>query len=207
MKFRFKAVAAAKPRAPSHGPRRPRGFFARLLRARRGSVVVEFAMAIPVLIVIALGGTEIARYTLLHQKLARTAVTMADLVSQAETLSQSDLTQLFASVGPVMDPFTMGTRGVVIVSEISASDGNPPRIDWQRTGGGTLAGETSKLGSESAYANLPSGFVVRDGESVIVAEVYYDYSPLFSDGLLGNQVLYHRAMFRPRFGSLAALSP
>ncbi len=195
------------PVLPARKAQRLRGLLARLRRACGGSIAAEFAMAMPVMILIALGGSEIARYALLSQKLARTAVTMADLVSQAETLTESDVTQLFAAVTPVMEPFTAGSNEVVIVSSIAATGGNPPKIGWQRMGGGTLTGETSKFGSEGADADLPSGFVVRDGESVIVAEVYYDYAPLFTAGIVGEQVLYHRAMFRPRFGSLAALSP
>lgn len=202
MAFPFESFPVLPRRA-----RPARGLLARLRRACRGSVAAEFAMAMPVMILIALGGTEIARYVLLSQKLARTAVTMADLVSQAETLTESDVTQLFAAVTPVMEPFTVGSNEVVIVSSIAATGGNPPTVAWQRTGGGTLSGEASKFGSEGAAATLPSGFVVRDGESVIVAEVYYDYAPMFTAGVVGEQMLYHRAMFRPRFGSLAALSP
>lgn len=187
--------------------RRRGGLFRRLLKAQRGAAVAEFAIAVPILMLIMLGGTEIARFVLLHQKLARAAVTMADLVSQAETISEGELSQLFAAVDPVMQPFGMGARGTVIVSSVTASGGNPARISWQRIGGGGLAGVGSELGTEGATANLPPGFVVRDGETTLVAEAYYNFSPLFTAGLVDAGTLYHRAMFRPRFGSLAAVTP
>lgn len=188
-------------------PRRLRRAAARLLRSCRGSVAAEFAMAMPIIIMIALGGVEIARYVLLHQKLARTAVTMADLVSQAEELSESELTQLYSAVTHVMEPFDVGARGVVILSSISAGGGSPARVAWQRSGGGGLAGQSSRFGGEAGDAALPDGFVVRDGESVVTAEVFYDYAPLFTAGLVSTGTLYHRAMFRPRFGALAAIDP
>lgn len=178
-----------------------------LLGARQGSVAAEFAMALPILMLIALSGAEIARYVALHQKLARAAVTMADLVAQAEEISEGEVSQLFAAVDPVMTPFVMGERGLVIISSVTASDGNPPRISWQRTGGGSLGGASSEFGTEGASAALPDGFIVRDGETAIVAEAYYSYAPIFTGGLVQVGTVYQRALFRPRFGALAAIVP
>lgn len=188
-------------------PRRIRRFARRLLRTRRGAVATEFAMALPVIMMIALGGAEIARYALLHQKLARAAVTMADLVSQAEKIHETDITQLFAAVNPVMTPFSMGADGVVVLSSVTASDGNPAQVAWQRSGGGSLVGVTSGIGPEGGVANLPTGFVVRNGETAIVAEVYYSFAPLFTAALIPTNTLYQRALFRPRFGSLGSVLP
>lgn len=179
----------------------------RLMRACRGAVATEFAMAMPVIMLIVLGGSEIARYALLHQKLARAAVTMADLVSQAEEISEADITQLFAAVDPVMKPFSMGANGVVILSSVTASGGDPAQVAWQRSGGGTLTPASSGLGTEGGAASLPAGFVVRDGETAIVAEVFYSFAPLFTAGLVPVNTIYQRALFRPRFGSLAAVEP
>ncbi len=187
--------------------RRVGRFARRLMRACRGAVATEFAMAMPVIMLIVLGGSEIARYALLHQKLARAAVTMADLVSQAEEISEADIAQLFSAVDPVMSPFRMGADGIVILSSVTASGGDPAQVAWQRSGGGTFATANSGLGPEGGAASLPAGFVVRDGETAIVAEVFYSFAPLFTAGLIPVSTLYQRALFRPRFGSLAAVAP
>lgn len=180
--------------------RRWRGFMADC----RAMVLVEMAMTMPIVIVIALGGFEVARYTLLQQKLDRLSVTVADLVSQSTSISTTQLTQIFAATGPIMTPFGFGSDGVVIVSSVSASNGSGARVAWQRNGGGMMV-QTSAIGVTSQLATLPTGFVVRDGENVIVAETYYNYVPMFVPDLVPPRQLYHRAMFRPRFGSLAAL--
>jgi hypothetical protein len=171
---------------------------------RRAVVLAEMAMAMPVVIVIALGGFEVARFALLTQKLDRLSVTVADLVSQSTAMSTTRLNQIFAAAGPIMTPFGIGGDGVVIVSSVSASNGSGARIAWQRSGGGSLA-QTSALGAVSQPAVLPTGFVVRDGENAIIAETYYNYVPMFVPTLVPPRRLYHRAMFRPRFGSLASL--
>ncbi len=176
-----------------------------VFRDRCGSVAAEFAMALPVLVLIALAGVDIARFALLYQKLGRTAGTIADLVAQAETLSESELAQLFMASAPVMAPFALDERGVVIISSVAASGEQPPRVLWQRHGAGQLGGISSILGAETAVASLPQGFLLRPGESVVVGEVFYDFSPLFMGVLIHDRRLYQRAMFRPRFGALTAL--
>lgn len=178
----------------------------RLFRDDRQVVVLaEMAMAMPVVIVLALGGFEIARFTLVQQKLDRLSVTVADMVAQAETISTGQLDQIFAATGPILAPFTMSTDGVVIVSSVSATGGTGARVAWQRRGGGTLV-ESSPLGAASQPATLPAGFVVRDGENAIIAEAFYDFVPMFIPDLVPPRRLYHRAMFRPRFGALTALN-
>ncbi len=182
-------------------------FLARLLRRdARGSVLVELALAIPVLILLFLGGFEVARLFLLDQKLDRASASMGDLVSQAEGLSANDLPDIFAAVGRVLEPFDLGARGVVIVTSVSGVAGAPPTINWQRSGGGTLTAG-SAIGLEGEDAQMPSAFPMRPAENVIVAEVIYDFAPFIFPSVVGDKRLYHRAFFRPRFSPLTELDP
>jgi Flp pilus assembly protein TadG len=177
----------------------------RLKRNRRGTVAVEMAFATPVVIGLLLSGVEVTRYVLLNQKLDRASATMADLVSQSETLSEGGLVNLFAATAYVMDPFDLAAEGHLVVSSIGATNGNPARINWQRSFGGGSGG--SNFGVEGGTANLPVGFVVRDNETVVVTEVFYDYVPAFMGTALASRNLYNFAVFRPRFSSLATINP
>lgn len=177
----------------------------RLKRDRRGTLAVEMAVATPVVIGLLLSGIEVTRYVLLNQKIERTSATMADLVSRSETLSEGGLVNLFAATAYVMDPFDLAADGQLVVSSISAASGNPARINWQRSFGGGSGG--SAFGVEGGTANLPVGFVVRDNETVVVTEVFYDYVPAFMGTELVARSLYNYAVFRPRFSSLATINP
>lgn len=179
----------------------------RFAREARGAVLTEFAMAFPILVVLVLGGFEIGRYVLLQQKLQSVAVETADLIAQAETISGTEVDNILVAVDHIMTPFDLGDRGVVIVTSVGATGNNPPMVNWQRSGGGT-ANATSKLGVPGTTATLPSGFVVRAGESVIVSEVFYDYEPLLAMNLipLPSGQLYNESLYRPRFGTLASLN-
>ncbi|MCE2510633.1 MAG: pilus assembly protein [Alphaproteobacteria bacterium] len=171
---------------------------------RRGALLVEMAFVFPVLLVMILAGTELARYMLLQQKLDAVAVTTADLVSQREEISAATVDQIFTATDHVIAPFAFGANGVVIVTSVSASGGGGPQVDWQRAGGGSLAAGSS-VGTPGGAATLPAGFLVRDGENAIIAEVYFNYAPLLQTALFSNLQMYHRSLFRPRFGTLSEL--
>ena len=83
----------------------------RLKRDRRGVLAVEMAIATPVVIGLLLSGIEVTRYVLLNQKIERASATMADLVSQSETLSEGGLANLYAATAYVMDPFGLVADG------------------------------------------------------------------------------------------------
>lgn len=180
-------------------------FLRAFARDTRGSLLVELGMAMPVVMMLLLGGVEVARYVLLHQKLDRVAGTVGDLVAQAETLGSEDLDRLFDAAAHVAEPFDLSADGVVVVSSVGPDGSLTPRISWQRSGGGVLTAP-SRIGVPGGTAALPPGFVLEDGETVIVAEVLYDYVPWILGDVTGPAQLYHRALFRPRFSSLATLN-
>jgi hypothetical protein len=182
------------------------GWLARLRRAADGNVAVEFALALPVLLLMMLGSAELARFVILHQKIDRVAVTMSDLVSRAETVSESDLVDIFVAAGQVAQPFDIGSLGLVIVSSVMNPDGNGPIIAWQRSGGGALSA-TSQIGIQGGAASLSGDFQVRQGETAIIAEVFYDFTPFVSELVVEPQTLYRRAHHRPRLGTLDAVLP
>ncbi len=176
----------------------------KLLGDRSGSILIELAVAMPILTTITLGGIEVSRLVLINQKLDRVAASTSDLVAQAETISATDISNLFEAAKFVIKPFELADRGVVIVSSVSAIDGNPPQVNWQQSGGGALAA-ASAVGSPGGAATLPPGFTIISGDNVIIAEVFYDYVPWPISGVTSNRRLYHFALFRPRFGALNAL--
>ncbi len=176
----------------------------KLLRDRSGAAMVELAAAAPVLMLLVLAGTEIARFSLLNQKLDRVASSIGDLVAQAESLTAAQLDQLFAASTPVAWPFDFPVEGRVIISAV-VDNGGAPRINWQRGGGGAL-GAVSHVGAAGGNASLPAGMIVRTGDTLIVAEVFFDFAPVLFAAVAPAGTLYHSAFFRPRLGALTSLN-
>jgi Flp pilus assembly protein TadG len=178
-----------------------RAWRSRLLSCRAGNVAVEFALGAPVLIMLMLASAELARFVILHQKMDRVATTISDLVSRAETISESELQDIFSAAGEVAFPYDLADLGLVIVSSVTNPDGNGPIVAWQRSGGGSYSG-TSQVGTEGNDATLTGDFEVRQGETAIISEVYFSFSPFISELVVAPQVIYRSAHHRPRLGTL-----
>jgi Flp pilus assembly protein TadG len=173
---------------------------------RRGVALLETALVIPVLIVMLLGGYEVARYALLQQKLTRTVISTADLVTQGETISAPELDSILSAASFMMQPFADESAQNIIVTSITATSAGVPKIDWQRPGGGSLTGVASKLGTTvGATATLPTGFTVAANTNAIFAEIFYQFSPTFAADIVPPQTLYQLAVFRPRVTALSTL--
>ncbi|WP_375593046.1 TadE/TadG family type IV pilus assembly protein [Algihabitans albus] len=176
---------------------RRRGLFRRLRRSRRGAVLVEMAVLTPILLILLLGAVEFARYVLIMQKLDRAAMSVGDLVSRGTQVTSQDLSNIFDSVGHLMQPFSFPDTGVVLITAVTRSAGDPPEVVWQEVGAGDLV-EASRVGTPGGEAVLPQNLQPRENESLYVAEVYYDYAPLIFDSFVQQSTLYHWSVFRAR---------
>lgn len=169
----------------------------RFLREDRGSAFIELGMAMTVLMILILGGAEIARFVLLQQKLDRIAMTMGDLVSRGQVLTETEVNNIFAAVTHLAEPFEFGASGVVVLTSVSRDGSADPEIVWQRTGAGELS-VASDIGAEGEAPDLPANFTVGENETVFAAEVFYDFEPFLTDRFGDFGVLYHNSWFRAR---------
>jgi len=174
-------------------------------RNDRGNFLIELAFAMPVMMALLLTGVEFTRYLLINQKLERTSATIADLVSQSHGMSEAEMASLFSATDMIMEPFNLGTDGSLVVSSIGTNSSAPARINWQRAYGGGSGG--SEFGNEGAVATLPSGLEVREGETLVAAEAFYDYEPVIFQEILEARTIYRWAVFRPRFSALNTIVP
>lgn len=173
-------------------------------RNRRGAILVEMALLLPLLVMLLLGTFELGRYVLLHQKLSRLASNAGDLAARADSLSAGDLNQIFSAAEYLAQPFELGNNGLLIISSVGASGTPDPEVNWQQSGGGTGSG-SSAIGSPGSTATLPSGLELRADQNVIIAEVIYSYVPYFFDNVIDAQEIYQVAVHRPRFGPLTEI--
>ena len=175
-------------------------------RRQSGSILVETAFAIPILLIVFMGTLEASRFILLEQKVARIAANLADLTARSADLTEADIAQVFEAAAFVVEPFDLGDQGTVLLSNVGRRRGELVTwVNWQRTGPGT-GGATSSVGAEGGKATLPVTMSLIGGEDVIVAEVFFDYRPLIFSGVLPPQTLYRTAFARPRFGALTQIN-
>ena len=173
-----------------------------LKRHDSGVAAIEFAVVMPLLLVLSFGALELTMKILAAQKVEKLAATTADVVAQAEVATVTGMDQLLSATTDIMEPFDFGADGVVIVSSVYRDAGSANAVNnWRHSGGGTLV-ETSQLGAVGGTADLPDGFVLNEKENVIVAEVYYNYQPLWDGLFFDATTIYRQAFFKPRLGAL-----
>jgi hypothetical protein len=173
----------------------------------RGAIAVEMALFLFFFSTLFLGAFEVPRFLLIGQKMERASASMADMVAQIDP-GQSDtlakINDLFVAANRLLDPYDMTTKGRVIITSVANPDNNSGKIMWQLKSPGTFTA-TSAVGASGGTPTLPTGFTIREGENVIVAEIFFQYEPLFGSMIYKGRTLYSESFTRPRFTNLTAV--
>jgi Flp pilus assembly protein TadG len=179
----------------------------RYLRAfltdRRGAALMEVAFSLPILMVLLTGTVETGIFLMLNQKLQHSAVAISDLTTRDEEISEATMTDIFNAAPQIMAPFEMDSRARVIVSAAGNDASGNPTIYWQRSGAGNLM-QPSLIGAEGGVPSLPADIPIRDNETIVVTEVFFEYQPLFFP-VIDPVLLRRTAYFRPRIGALTQI--
>lgn len=181
--------------------------FRKLWRDRKGIAAIEFGLMAPVLLALFIGCIEVTFKIWSTQKAEKLAVTLADVVAQSQEVKVTDLAALVSSIDKIMDPFPFGdAEGVVYITSVylpQPEEDQPlgdPIVNWQYKKGSFAA--ASKIGVEGGDAVLPEDFDLNERDNVIVAEVFYKYTPIAPGVMFDEAVVYRRAFFKPRLGAL-----
>ncbi len=173
-----------------------------LRRNQRGAGAVEAALMFPVLMTLFIGCTEVTFKIWSTQKAEKLAVTLADVVAQNQTVSKEDMEYMVEAADNIMDPFNFGEDGVVFISSIYvAQEETVPKVNWQCKMPGSFEA-VSKIGQVGEDADLPDDLTMIERDNVIIAEVYYKYTPIAPGIMFDESVVYRRAFFKPRLGAL-----
>lgn len=161
-----------------------------LIAHRGGIAASEFALLLPIMILLLFGTAEVGSAVLVHRKITAATQTAADLVAQATIMDDNDIENLFDAMDAVMSPYDDGSATYVVES-IVTEDGNT-EIDWVEISGT----DEAQAGDE---IDLPDG-VMLAGSSVIVVRVSYPYEPIFGDLIFpgGQFTMSDIAYLKPR---------
>lgn len=171
-------------------------------RGRRGVAATEFALTIPIWVTILLGVADGTYCLLVNEKTDRIAYSVTDIATQYRSLSLAQLNDIVFAASELMQPFPFANKGVVIVSSVYKPLNQAPTICWQYSGGGTLV-QSSKIGTTGGAPSLPGGLTLNDFDNVLITEVFYSFSPIFTgSGLFSSGVIYRTAIYKPRLSPL-----
>jgi Flp pilus assembly protein TadG len=191
-------------------PARLRNFAA----GEQGVTAIEFALVLPVVLLILLGCFEVPRFVLIYQKLARTSAGVADLVAQAdEPLQRNQMNDIFTAGKVMMQPYDVVANGKIIVSSINnPTGGTGVKVTWQKDNGGQAKDSGSnpvgsRIGTKNTTPVIPAAIMPGTDEEVLAAEVVFDYTPIFANLIYRGSQLYTVAYTRPRNKNLMTEPP
>jgi len=141
-----------------------------LKRDDRGSAAVEFAFLAPIMILLYFGMVEFCQGYMALKRTDHVAAMVADLVSQTDATTPKQIADTFDIGDLIMKPFSAASlkQRVSSVTRVSSTSYT---VNWSQT-----RGMSDKL--KAADAGIP-GDMLANGESVIIAEAFYDYSSPF----------------------------
>ncbi|OJX14161.1 MAG: hypothetical protein BGO77_04235 [Caedibacter sp. 37-49] len=174
-------------------------------RKNRGSVLIEFAVVLPLIIVLCAGVFELMMFALLNNKLTRTVGVLGDAITR-DDIKRSEITSLLNTARTFLKPFEFNSAGSIVVSQVRndglTTDPSKMVISWQVN----INGAASRLGTVGARpANMPNSLTILNDQAVVITEVFYNYQPIVFKGFYSNKRLYHVSTFVPRVGSMTSL--
>lgn len=144
---------------------------------RHASLLVEFALGLPLLLAIYAGTTELERATSEWRKLTLLSRTMADLTAQGDAqnpISTTVMNDIVSAGGKIMRPYDTGSLKVVVSAmgvDLSVSNVNPRVCSSFAAGGATAR----TVGTATALT-IPDGYRTT-GMRYVLAEVSINYTP------------------------------
>lgn len=168
---------------------RKAGVFARFARDKRGVSAIEFAMLLPLMVTLFLGGVEISQAVSIDRKVTLTTRTVADLASQVATITNADMTNILNASTSVMSPYGTSTLKITI-SCVTIDSAGRATVAWSDTRNGTAR-------TVGSAVTLPSALAVPS-TTLIFSEVSYGYTPTIGKFITGTLSLADLLYMRPR---------
>jgi len=163
----------------------------RLVRERRAVSAVEFALILPVMLTLFLGGTEITQGITIKRKTTIATRTIGDLVAQGTNITDAEKDAIFAATSAVLAPYSTATLKMTI-SSVAIDANNNAKIVWS----------DSYNGATPHVANtpitLPTGLNAFPNTTLIWAEAEYTYTPTIGYVVTGSLQLKDKLYLRPR---------
>ncbi len=167
----------------------------RLRRNMSGLAVVEFALCLPLFLLLAITGIEFTNYIVTRKAIGEVAAQVADNASRMgdksvlrnRQVTEADVADLFTGASLHAQSYDLKANSRVILSSLEQNADGGQWIHWQRCfgnqahassygneGDGKTGTERTGMGPAGAQVSAPPG------TAVMVVEIFYRHKPLFN---------------------------
>jgi Flp pilus assembly protein TadG len=176
----------------NHAAARRTGTLARMRafgRERRGVAAIEFAVLLPLFLILYLGTFEVGQGISIKLNNSLAARTVADLASQFTNIYNADMTSILGASTTVMAPYPTQPFSVT-VSQVTVDANGNATVAWSDSLNGTAR-------SVGQSVTLPAGMNAPN-TSLIWGETQYVYTPGLGYVLTGSITLSNQIFMSPR---------
>lgn len=188
---------------------------------RSGLALIEFALAMPIVLTLGLYGIETANLALIHLKISQITLSLADNASRVgvvgslstQQLREVDMNDVLQAARYQGSGIGLTTNGRITISSLENQTGTQ-MIHWQRCLGlksgtnfdSSYGTTTTTDGTDATSANdgtpAPTGMgdpgskvMAPTASGVMFVEVNYQYQPVVGTWLMGTSNLHYIASF------------
>lgn len=147
------------------------GLFIRFGSERSGLAAVEFALILPVMVLMFFGMLEASDLFTVNRRLANAANSLVDLAAHEPTITHAQLDDIIVGVTRILEPTDTSTVEMRVISISKGSNvADQPTVHWSRDQDG---GEPYVQGS--TYTGLDDNLSLNANSSLMIVEIEYTY--------------------------------
>jgi Flp pilus assembly protein TadG len=148
----------------------------RLSADTSGIAAVEFAMLVPLMLMIFFGTIQISTAVAVDRKVSLSARTLSDLISQAASVTSTDFSNAFGITTAILSPYATTTNNPlkakiteIYITPITLA----PKIVWSNATSNTTAHSCT----DSSTLTVPAALLIGD-TYLVLSEATYNYQPI-----------------------------
>ncbi len=161
-----------------------------LKRDVRALAATEFALIVPIMVLLYIGGVEVTRAMTANRKVAHLTSTIGDLVSQTRDISDTEMANIFEAAEAIMVPYETGDRLQILLSFVRLDANMVARVVWSdAVNRNALAVNT--------VVTVPDA-LKQANTYLVMSEIDYLYDPILRYFFSGPFTLEDERFLRPR---------
>jgi Flp pilus assembly protein TadG len=146
----------------------------RFLASTRGVAAIEFALILPILVVLFLASIDAGRAIAIYMKVRTATYTLDAISNQYTTIQSTDMTAILGATSVVLAPYS-SSPVVVVLSQIKVTSASNAQVNWSATLNGTALTQNSTVSIPTNFASCGSYPCY-----LIYGQVSYTYTPMFT---------------------------